>query len=171
MGTVENVDFLKERGVLRNAIFCNNGWRPNRSRYSSMNDRIATGFWSPFLSTNSPSYHTSHRYMWKIMVEPQSCLSPAPPPRPERRLCLMKHTPPLKYFIPFDRTHWNPILGFSVWASLSSKWLKPKKSDEPFFRYCTYDFWIIFSWFSLKGPIRSFCFQSIMAQWGPNFES
>ena len=96
---------------------------------------------------------------------------PPPPLRPERRLCLMKHTPPLKYSITFDRTRWNPILGFRVWASLSSKWLKPKKSDEPFFRYCTYDFWIIFSWFSLKGPIRSFCFQSIMAQWGPNFES
>ena len=95
----------------------------------------------------------------------------APPPPPKKRVCLMKHTPPLKYFITFDRTYRNPIQGFRVWASLSSKWLKPKKYDEPFFRKCTYDCWIIFSWFSLKGPIRSFCFQSIMAQWGPNFES
>ena len=169
IGPVENVDFLKGRGVLRNAIFSKNGRRPNRSRYSSMNDRIATGIWSPFLSTTSPSYHTSHRYLWKIMVEPQICLSSAPPPK--KMVCLMKHTPPLKYFITFDRTYRNPIQGFRVWASLSSKWLKPKKSDEPFFRKCTYDCWIIFSWFSLKGPIRSFCFQSIMAQLGPNFES
>ena len=170
MGTVENVDFLKGMGVLKNAIFCNNGRRPNRTRYSSMNDRIATGIWSPFLSTTSPSYHTSHRYLWKVIAEAQICLSSAAPP-PKKRGCLMKHTPPLKYFITFDRTHWNPISGFRIWASLSSKWLKPKKSDEPFFRNCTYDFWIILSWFSLKGPIWSFCFRSIMAQWGPNFET
>ena len=83
----------------------------------------------------------------------------------------MKHTPPLKYFITSDRTYWNHILGFRVWACLSSKWLKWKKSDEPFFRNCTYDFSIIFSWFSLKGLIRFFRCQSILTQGGPNFET
>ena len=40
----------------------------NQTRYSSMNDRIAPGFWSPFVSTIIPSYHTSHRYLWKIII-------------------------------------------------------------------------------------------------------
>ena len=92
----------------------------------------------------------------------------APPQK--KKVCLMKHTPPLKYFITSDRTYWNHILGFRVWAFLSSKWLEWKKSDEPFFRNCTYDFWIIFLWFSLKGPIRFFCCQSILVQGGPNVE-
>ena len=80
------------------------------------------------------------------------------------------NTPPLKYFITSDRTYWNHILGFRVWAFLSSKWLKLKKSDEPFLRNHIYDFLIIFLWFSLKGPIRFFCCQSIIVQGGPNVE-
>ena len=80
-------------------------------------------------------------------------------------------SPPPKYFITFDRTYWNHILGFEVWASLSLKWWKTKKSDEPFFRNWTFDFLTILSWFSLKGPIRIFCFQSIIALGGPNFET
>ena len=79
-------------------------------------------------------------------------------------------TPPLKYFFTSDRTYWNHILGFRVWAFLSSKWLKSKKSDEPFLRNSNDDFWKIFLWFSLKGPIRFFCCQSIIVQGGPNVE-
>ena len=51
MGPVKNVNFSKGRGALKNAIFVNNGRTPNMTRYSSKNDRYATGFWSPFLST------------------------------------------------------------------------------------------------------------------------
>ena len=108
---------------------------------------------------------------WTIIVQVKTNLSPFSPPPPNKRAHLMKHTPPPKYFITFDRTYWNHILGFEVWASLSLKWWKTKKSDEPFFRNWTFDFLTIFSWFSLKGPIRIFCFQSIIALGGPNFET
>ena len=165
IGPVENVNFSRGWGVFKNAIFPSNGRRPNRIIYSSMNDRIAPGIWSPFLSTTSPSYPTCHRYLWKSYLKLKSI---SPPPK--KKVCLMKDTPPLKYFITSDRTYWNHILGFRVWAFLSSKWLKLKKSDEPFLRNHTYDFLIIFLWFSLKGPIRFFCCQSIIVQGGPNVE-
>ena len=151
IGTVENVNFSRGWGVFKNAVFLNNGRRPNRIIYSSMNDRIAPGIWSPFLSTTSPSYPTCHRYLWKSCLKLKSVCPPQ-----KKKVCLMKHTPPLKYFITFDRTYRNHILGFLVWAFLSSKWLKSKKFDEPFFKNCTFNFWIIFWWFSLKGPIRFF---------------
>ena len=57
----------------------------------------------------------------------------------------MKHTPPLKYCITFDRTYWKHILGFDVWASLSLNDEKQKTSDESFFRNRTFDFLIIIS--------------------------
>ena len=170
IGPVENVNFFRGWGVFKNAIFLNDGRRPNRIIYSSMNDRIAPGIWSPFLSTTSPSYPTCDRYLWKIIFEAQICVNHPPPPPQKKKVCLMKHTPPLKYFITFARTYWNHILGFRVWAFLSSKWLKSKKSDEPFLRNSNDDFWKIFLWFSLKGPIRFFCCQSILVQGGPNVE-
>ena len=37
------------------------------------------------------------------------------------RKCAALGTPPLKYLITSDRTYWNHILGFRVWAFLSSK--------------------------------------------------
>ena len=165
IGTVENVNFSRGWGVFKNAVFLNNGRRPNRIISSSMNDRIAPGIWSPFLSTTSPSYPTCHRYLWKSYLKLKSVCSP-----PKKKVFLMKHTPPLKFFITSDRTYWNHILGFRVLAFLSSKRLKWKKSDEPFFRNCTHDFLIVFLWFSLRGPIRFFCCQSILVQEGPNVE-
>ena len=42
MGLVKNVNFSKGRGALKNAIFVDNGQRPNWTRYSSTNDRYGT---------------------------------------------------------------------------------------------------------------------------------
>ena len=42
MCPVKNVNFSKGRGALKNAIFVDNGQRPNWTRYSSTNDRYAT---------------------------------------------------------------------------------------------------------------------------------
>ena len=92
IGTVENVNFSRGWGVFKNAVFLNNGRRPNRIIYSSMNDRIAPGIWSPFLSTTSPSYPTCHRYLWKIIVEDQICWN-SPPPQ-EKKEGVFDETPP-----------------------------------------------------------------------------
>ena len=169
IGTVENENFLWGWGVLKTAIFLDNGRRPYPTRYSSMNDRIAPGIWSPFLSTTSPSYPTCHRYLWKIIVKDQICWS-SPPPKKKEGV--------------FDETHPSPEIFYHFRPYLSEphirifslglpelKMIKIKKIWWALFSNCTYDFWIMFRWFSLKGPNRFFCCQSIKAQGGPNVES
>ena len=90
--------------MLKNAIFENNGRRLNQMRYSSMNDWIAPGMWSPFVPTIIPSYHTSHRYWWKIIIIMVCFYSTPPPPQKKKNIGggVMKHTPPLKIFNIFD---------------------------------------------------------------------
>ena len=121
IGTVENEIFFQGWGVLKNANFANNGRRPKRTRYSSMSNQSTTGFCSPFPSRTFPSYLTHCRYEVNnhssSLNEPEPLHTPAPPPN--KRAHLMKDTPPPKYFITFDSTYWNYILGFELWASLS----------------------------------------------------
>ena len=95
-----------------------------------MNDRIAPGIWSPFVSTIIPSYHTSHRYLWKIIIIMIRFFSPPPPIKGGG---LKKHTPNLKNSNIFDRPYSIHILGFEVWAFLPIKWLTRKNSVGGFF--------------------------------------
>ena len=125
------MNIFQGRGVLKNAIFENNGRRLNQMRYSSMNDRIAPGIWSPFVPTIIPSYHTSQRYLWKIIVI-MVCFFTPPPPKDQGGV--MKYTPPLKKFNTFDRSYWNHILGIKILAFLTFKWSKRRKSVGSFFR-------------------------------------
>ena len=125
------MNIFQGRGVLKNAIFENNGRRLNQMRYSSMNDRIAPGIWSPFVSTIIPSYHTSQRYLWKIIVI-MVCFFTPPPPKYQGGV--MKYTPPLKKFNTFDRSYWNRILGIKILAFLTVKWSTRRKSVGGFFR-------------------------------------
>ena len=116
--------------MLKNAIFENNGQRLNRMKYSSMSDWIAPGLWSPFVSTIIPSYHTSHRYLWKSLKSWFGSLTPPPP----YIRGVMKYTPPLKKFNTFDRSYWNHILGIKILAFLTVKWSTRRKSVGGFFR-------------------------------------
>ena len=89
-----------------------------------MNDRIAPGIWSPFVSTIIPSCHTSHWYLWKIIIIMIRFFSPPP----IKGGGLKKHTPNLKNSNIFDRPYSIHILGFKVWAFLTIKWLTRKNS-------------------------------------------
>ena len=118
--------------MLKNAIFENNGRRLNQMRYSSMNDWIAPGMWSPFVPTIIPSYHTSHRYWWKIIII-MVCFYSNPLPKKIHRGGVLKHTPPLKIFNIFDRSYRNHILGIRFWPSWPSNDWHEKKIVGGFF--------------------------------------
>ena len=105
----------------------------NQTRYSSMNDRIAPGIWSPFVSTIIPSYHTSNRYLWKIIIIMICLFIPHPPVKRGRGGGLMKHTPPLKKSNFFDRAYSDHLLGFKVLTFQTVKWSTRKNSVGSFF--------------------------------------
>ena len=71
---------------------------------------------------------------------------------------VFEHTPPPKEIYIFDRTYWNHILGFNIWASLSFDGLTTKKSDGPFLRKSSEDYSKIISTISKKGLIKFFLF-------------